>query len=114
MQEFWKLVFDEMGLVRDQLGCDYSRQVAAVRAIRQVCFLLYKLEGSCGKEEEDLVIDNFVDTENSLPEVDDEVCLSPNAKGALERASTLIHRVVGKINPYDILPRHGPGAVATG
>jgi hypothetical protein len=114
MQEMWKLVFDKEGLVRDQLACNYRKQVAAVRAIRQVTFLAYKLEGSYGIAEETRILDNFVEVESLLPEADQQVDLSQSTRTALENARVLIYHVLKDFDPKDIRPKHGPGSVATG
>jgi len=90
------------------------RQVAAVRAIRQIAYLLYKLDGGHSPESEADVITNFVSTDAALPDVNDEVPLCHKSTLALENARILIWKVLRRFDPYDITPRHGPGCVATG
>ncbi|DAD50876.1 RNA-directed RNA polymerase [ssRNA phage SRR5467090_9] len=93
-------------------------EACAVRAVRQVCFLHYKLEGSHSVESERQAIINFVDIEADLPEPGSKIRLSSECARALENARMLIHYVLNdKKNMLDlenILPKHGPGSVATG
>lgn len=115
LQRYWRLVFDPDGLVHEHLSeFDTSVQVHAVRTIRQVCYLMYKLDGSCNKADEERVLEQFRVTDSSLPERDEEVILSPATKRALENAHMLLCCVLSDLNLKDIHPRHGPGAVATG
>lgn len=117
---FWKLIFDDTGYIADYSECPGlceeldALQTAAVRAVRQVCYLFYKLDGSHSKESEKEVLDTFVTTDASLPKVTDVVPLSPSTERALENARLLIWKVLKGFDPWDIHPKHGPGAVATG
>lgn len=86
----------------------------AVRAIRQICYLAYKLEVPYTREQQQTKYDNFLLIDNSLPALDDKVQLSLTTRRALTNASTLIAYVLKKVNPFEVVPRHGPGAVATG
>jgi hypothetical protein len=112
--EFWKCIFGRDGKVLEY-GVDENQQcIAAVRAIRQICFLLYKLEGCCDAQASKDVIDTFISVDRSLPDEEDEVPLSPKAIRALDNARVLLHFVLKDLDPLDIVPGHGPGAVATG
>lgn len=111
----WRLVFDSDGVILSDLNCKKLHfQIQAVRAIRQICFLLYKLEGSCSEKEDSICLDNFVEVDATLPAANDEVSLSASTRRALDSAAILIHYVLQGFNPADIRPKHGPGAVATG
>lgn len=114
--EFWTRIFSTDGDVMDlQFGTDgYLSQVVAVRAVRQICYLLYKLELPYSPDQEAAVIDKFVSTDRELPEETDEENLSPRASRTLENARLLIWWVLKDLNPWAIIPSHGPGAVATG
>jgi len=122
--EIWARIFDCDGLVRLKpsphalwSSCedrDVELQAAAVRTIRQVCYLLYKLEGAHSKEDEARVISRFIEVDQSLPEEEEEIQLSLKTSLALENARLLIFRTLKGFDPWDIVPSHGPGAVATG
>jgi hypothetical protein len=112
---FWKLVFNTDGELRvTSDSCETFRCEVAVRAIRQICFLLYKLEGVTDELAAQAVIDKFVETDRSLPGEDEKETLSSSTLEALDKARTLISYVLRRLDPLDILPGHGPGSVATG
>lgn len=125
----WRLIFKRDGMVRDcdlddldhrdafwapQKGLSSERQIVAVRALRQILYLAYKLEGSCTDKDNEKVLTNFVNTDSNLPAEWDEVSLTPKTNRALESARLVIWYCVKRGNPLDIIPGHGPGAVATG
>jgi hypothetical protein len=96
-------IFDSEGTLRTDIS------EAAVKHVYQVCYLLYKLELSYSSEKRDAVLSAFVQTESELEiEYTDEVI------GLIETASHIAQNVMEGFDPYDISPRHGPGAVATG
>lgn len=108
MRGIFSVLFDHDGLLHPYYS---HNMVEAVRGIRQVCFLFYKQEGSHSRSSEREVIRNFLANDRdmegiSLPSVlDDDV---------LYRASLLLEELFEDFDPLDILPRHGPGSVATG
>jgi len=130
----WKLIFKVNGEIKvdDNDGADkrlYTRLkvnealalnpdvyfiTVAVRAIRQVCYLAYKLEYKYTDEKVEQVLQNFIDVESVLPQEEDVIDLSPRAYRALKNANLLVACVLKDLNPWDITPRHGPGAVASG
>jgi hypothetical protein len=83
--------------------------VDIVRCIRQVLFLVYKLELPYSPSQEKGVIDAFIKTEDDLRNVPMKASLS-----SLGEVRRLIERVLAGFDPKEITPRHGPGAVATG
>lgn len=93
-------------------------QSKALRAMRQISFLFYKIELPYTKADEDKVISDFVETDNKLPSLaefysDDEgrvVCHD----AVLATARRICGVVLGALDPCLGLPKHGPGAVATG
>lgn len=89
-------------------------QRAAIRAVRQVCYLFYKLEGVCTDEDVERTVHEFVETDTSLPHVGASIALAPPVRRALENARLLLGRVLANLDLVDIIPGHGPGAVATG
>lgn len=106
--------------VHPQASAEMRELVGAVSAIRQICFLLYKLEGSHSEESEAETITTFVEVDKSLPQMHDDLIVSSATERALENARLLAHRVLGGssresgLNLLNIVPGHGPGAVATG
>lgn len=116
LRGFWKLVFDQDGSVAvlEAGSKKLFRQIAAVRAVRQICYLFYKLDGVCDEKANQAVIDAFVETDRSLPEETEEVPLSPEACRAVDNARSLICYALKRFDPLEIRPGHGPGAVATG
>jgi len=112
--EVFDMIFDaSTGLVRNKPS-SLTEIVGAVRAVRQVCYLFYKLEGSYTTQDAEAVLDKFVETDQSLPCERDEVPLSCTAMQALESAALALWYVFKVTNLEDILPGHGPGSVATG
>jgi hypothetical protein len=91
-----------------------NRQVHAVRAVRQVCFLLYKLEGAHSLDSELEALDRFKAIEAMLPAEDAQLVVSSETRRALDNARLVLCYLLKNIDLEDILPKHGPGAVATG
>lgn len=85
--------------------------VEAIRFIRQVCFMFYKLEQPYSDIVVDSFLSNFVATDEDLPTCDRDF---DESQELLSRAGNLITMVFTGFNPKSIVPRHGPGAVATG
>ena len=103
MQEYFKRVFDCDGNLLAEADA------ASVAHIRQVCFSLYKLELAYKRSDEARVIESFVATEREL-QLSDDACTSEELVGA----SYIIRGALQNFDEEDIVPRHGPGAVATG
>lgn len=104
MQAYFNLVFDGCGGLRD------DARPEAVSHLRQVLFAMYKLELPYTREQEDSVIGAFVATDSALR--DDG--FDSESVGLTAAASYIARDVLRSFDPMDILPRHGPGAVATG
>jgi hypothetical protein len=103
MQAHFNAVFDCNGILREDAS------VEAVQHLRQVLFFVYKLEYPYSTEAEAQVIDAFVSTEEELEQLD-----LLESWSLLTRASAITAQILGDLNPKDVVPRHGPGAVATG
>lgn len=103
MQAYFKRIFDESGDLLD------SADPEAVKHVLQVCMFGYKLKLPYTVEQEARVIESFVSTERELDFVDDV-----ESSAILAAASYVIRSVFDGFNHRDIVPRHGPGAVATG
>lgn len=114
LRGFWELILDSRQLAADLHGDELAMQASAVRAVRQVCYLLYKLDYPYEKSKVNSVLDNFVRTEQSLPEAEDQISLSLETRSALTGAKVLLSRILEGFDPKDVVPAHGPGSVATG
>lgn len=112
-QSFWALIFDAEGLAVPACEGGAYRRAQAVRAVRQVCYLLYKLEGAHTRESELQTIRDFRETDALLPEPDAERHLEPKVRRALENAAVLVWYVLRDVNLANITPGHGPGSLAT-
>jgi len=99
---------------RSDPSCNALREesVVALRALRQVCFMFYKLEVPYATEAKERVIADFVKTD---AELDYESSRLDNLSQAVLRdARKIILRVTANADPSQGIPKHGPGAVATG
>lgn len=103
MQGLVQLVFDSDGYLL------HNPDSTAIRYIRQVCYMFYKLEGDYGKDLEDACIDDFVNVDKNLCECD---TVTPKTAGCLDLASNFITRLFTGFDHGDILPRPGPGQTA--
>jgi hypothetical protein len=103
MQVHFNMAFDGDGRIRDDVPPD------VIKHIRQVCFVLYKLSVPYQPKEEARVIESFLAAEGELELPDD--C---ETSGVISAASYIIRDILLGFDPKDVLPRHGPGAVATG
>nr|UUW21116.1 MAG: RNA replicase beta chain [Sanya steitz-like virus 1]UUW21122.1 MAG: RNA replicase beta chain [Sanya steitz-like virus 1] len=102
MQGVLKLIF------RDDGSLDPGADPYAIQEVAQVCLLLYKLELQSSIEKEEAVLAQFIETEHEL------TCLSLEEDSALRGARYMLGALFRRFNPLDIVPRHGPGSVATG
>lgn len=103
MQAYFKRVFDENGSILDEAD------IAAVSYLRQVCFFVYKLKLPSEKRDESRVIRDFIATEEEL-----ELPTGVESDAIIAAAGYIARNVFEHFNPKDIVPRHGPGSVATG
>jgi hypothetical protein len=97
-------VFDKDGIVLQDGG-----NPSAVKHIRQLVYLFYKLELPYAKKTCQKVVDAFVQTETDLQSLQID-----SKDRTIRLARAFITRVAGDLDPLDIVPRHGPGAVSTG
>lgn len=103
LQAYFKRVFDGSGYLLD------SADPSVVQHLRQILFFAYKLEVPYQVKDEARVIESFIQTESELQLPSDE-----ESNSILAAASYITRTVFSEFNPKDIVPRHGPGAVATG
>jgi hypothetical protein len=103
-------IFTPEGNVRD------DAEICAITDVYQFCMLFYKLEVPYDSQTEGKVLDTFAKVDAELPKDFNhlgtaDTRLEPNI---LREARGLVTRCLTGIDPLDIVPRHGPGAVATG
>jgi hypothetical protein len=103
MQVYFNRVFDAHGCLRD------DADPYAVQHLRQVLFFAYKLELPYRTKDEQAVIAKFVQTEREIDLTDDV-----ETQQILNVAQYITSDVFRGFDPKEIIPRHGPGAVATG
>ncbi len=92
-----------------------SPDAECIRAIRQLCFLSYKIERDCTPKRVRAALDQYVSTDAELRFLPKRI--SPERILAFERASfqlfgDLFAHLDRKIAEFDLSPKHGPGAVA--
>lgn len=80
-----------------------------LKALRQATFFFYKLALPYSKDQEEAVIRSFLETEEEVSRY-----LIPQDDWDVATAADLVEDVLLGFDPKDIVPRHGPGAVATG
>lgn len=125
--ELFNLIFQPDGSLLQQPN------IQAVGAIRDLCYLYYKYELPYAAEQENAVVSQFLQTETDLLTVQESlenirgvlneetstyvrrrsICSSSTQVEVAREAKILLSRVFSSFDPHDIVPRHGPGAVAT-
>lgn len=120
LNKAWSELLDEQGRVlwyefspNGQFSF-HSGGSGAVRCIRQLTLLAYKLRVPYSTEEIDKFTDAFVSVDSSLPEVDFQ---QPAFDGwtvgdVLVRAGSYIRTLLSGVNPLDVRPKHGSGQSA--
>jgi len=125
MGEFFSRVLHPTGTVLPDACAD------SIRVIRDFCYLFYKYELPYSAELEQNVIDKFVKTESDISNLsglfesltqaallrnaDRPIRLKPNMApvDVVREARILLYKVFQDFDFRDIVPSHGPGAVAT-
>lgn len=79
-----------------------------IKDLRQVCFMLYKLQTPYTAEQEERVLASF-----TAEQVREDPHIGWHESLLLHNASVLIAEVLKGLDPLNIEPKHGPGAVAT-
>lgn len=98
--------------VRNHANDSRETSVNALRVMRQVCYMFYKLVTPFTDAQVSRVCEDFITTERDLEDLD--IYQHPSSHALLGTARSLIKRVLANASPYAGLPRHGPGAVSTG
>lgn len=104
MQGLLKLVFTTNGTLLD------NPDINAIRLIRQLCFMFYKVEGDYPQELVDESIGNFIKVDRCLQECDR---ITPAKAGGIYHASRILGIILAGFDPKDISPRTGPGQSST-
>lgn len=115
----WFSVFSHCGVPRTHMyGSEVippdEQAIRAVKSLRQVFYLLYKLRIPFTNEDKRNVLDSFVEVDSRLGPLYEETAEDQNRQAIIHVARALIARVTSSLDPYAITPRHGPGVVATG
>lgn len=96
-------VFSADGYVRS------DADITAIKQARQLFTAMYKLELPYEPATEKSVADSFIQVEEEIKNLNFDL-----KDPVIKRARTIISRVFAGVDHRDIVPRHGPGAVATG
>lgn len=108
--EYWESAYPEMSRWENQLTERDQAEPQLVKCARQFLYFAYKLELPYEDTTTQKVLDAFVSTDLSL-----ESDLSVTADDPwLKKACALCTRIFYGFDHRDIVPKHGPGAVATG
>jgi hypothetical protein len=127
LQDVLLAVFDSDGVLRPEIMTHVSanhvdgaastsveeldRVAVAVRHVRQVGYLFYKLDLPYPEQVEQEALARFVQVEDELPEPDGPVS---GGDELLDIVAYEMTRLLGEVDLVNIIPRHGPGAVSTG
>jgi hypothetical protein len=110
--EFFRKVFHDDGRLLDEPN------VLAIQRLRQVLFLAYKYELPYEHDQEKAVLDNFIINDSRLPDPSSACSMDESPIGRHHQivAKRLLARVFANFDPrrLEVVPRHGPGSVATG
>ena len=101
-----KEIYHDDGKLRDDAA------VASITEVLQITTLAYKLDVPCQDRKTQAVLADFLKTEEELTSFSDTDCFRDDP--VLELARTMLQDIFSEFNPESILPKHGPGAVATG
>lgn len=91
------------------IGVDDSERAFLIRWMRQLCFVFYKLEVPYTKEQLHEAFSSFVDRDLELETTDNT--FSPFDTG---EAARILGELFREFSRDNLIPRHGPGSVATG
>lgn len=109
MRGFLSRIFDRDGFLLD------SPDAQCIWAVRQVCYLTHKVQRACTPEREAAAFQTFVNTDASLQiawESHDPHRLAVYKKTARRLFGAMFQELDRKIAAWELVPKHGPGAVA--
>jgi len=125
---FWEFISRVLQPDGRLLQCPCS---SSVKVVRQLCYLFYKYKLPYSDEQEHAVVASFEKTEDDLnttdrglEEIEDRVLAgyNPDTRSTdkvdrkvlvAREARRLLYKLFASFDPTDIVPRHGPGTVAT-
>lgn len=99
-------VFDQTDAMCLRRNVDTS----ALRDLRTLAYLFYKLELSYDSKTTKAVLDSFIQTEEEMLHQQ----ISPECEPIIELARDFITSVFSRVDVRALRPKHGPGSVATG
>lgn len=83
--------------------------VTALKHVRQLVYFMYKLDVPYAPKTQKKVLDAFIQTEEDIKNIDVD-----SSDPVIRQARTLCSRLFAGFDAGTIIPRHGPGSVATG
>lgn len=86
--------------------------VAAICEVRQICYSLYKLVVPFTDDQLRTASAKFIEVDNQLP--DSLQSVSKDTETVLRLGAEFLRDLFRGFDPYDIVPSHGPGIVASG
>jgi len=107
LRGIFRCCYDENGTLLAYQSHPTLQAFEAIRGLRQICFLFYKLETDYHPKLVSRFLENFKSTDDGLPSEGD----LPKSLTLL--ASQFIEEALAGIDLKSIVPGHGPGAVAT-
>lgn len=109
MQGFLFRIFRKDGSLLDDPDAN------CIWAVRQVCYLSHKIERQCTPERESAAFDQFIRTDEQLiglPGRIDPERLIQFKRVAMRLFGDMFNYLDARIAAYELVPKHGPGAVA--
>ncbi len=106
---FLKLIFSRDGLLLE------DPDVTAIWAIRQLCYLTYKVERDCTPKRVKAAIDQYVSTDAELRYLPKRITAEQRdtfSRVSLRLFGDLFGVLDRKIADFELIPKHGPGSVA--
>jgi hypothetical protein len=110
MKDAFSRVFTDDGAVREHYDS------ILLKDIIQLCFTWYKLEVPYAPQVTERFLQDFKEVDANLPRsfLNGDPHHDCTVLVVQDKARWLLNRVLSAFDPYDIIPKHGPGAVATG
>jgi hypothetical protein len=99
------LLFDNAGRERSDASPD------ALKSLRQLLYLWYKVDIAYEQKTKTKVLEKFIQTDASIGHY---VLTDAVHRRVRNTARAIVTRVLSGLDPREISPAHGPGAVATG